>query len=228
MTTRRGLEQLLSEYRGDADGTFKTDRLGTATPSHQLKKKMQIDELNERFEHLNQHRINRGMRPLTTMNDEMYSELMKLEAEQDILKDEVKKLEELLAQKIEAESRTDDKAVLQYGPRGDSYSGRLDKVITELDGQMVSPDPSGVLRIRDERSPYHGMDVIDYREQVIPTFHAQQKKKRAERLARAQQAARERGLPVPMKPPITGGVIRKEDLPGWPADVEKFNWAKVQ
>jgi hypothetical protein len=227
LSNRQGLERLLQEWKGNGNGRT-LDRHGVEVPSHQLKNKQEIGALQERFEGLNQRRINKGMRPLKEMRSDMLTELYQLEAQSDIIAAEIAQLEKLLTTHVEKDDKTATEKVLRYGPRGDSYSGRPDRVITELDGQHVEPDREGVLRIRDERSPYHGMRVIDYRERVISTFRTQQKQQAAQRLERAQQAAREKGLPLPTRPPAVGGAVRREDLPDWPEGVAKYDWSKGQ
>ena len=60
----------------------------------------------------------------------------------------------------------EDSKLLRYGPVG---TGRIGEgnVLCILDGQTVKPNSEGILAIDDDRSPYNGMTVADYKAHLV-------------------------------------------------------------
>jgi hypothetical protein len=95
--------------------------------------------------------------------------------------------------------------VLKYGPQGTGKGEPL----RELDGQTITLREDGVLFINDERSPYHLMSVLDYREYLIMPFL----------LSRSSTVKNKFGQEVKIS--TRGRGITRENLPPWPSSVPK-------
>ena len=211
MKTRHGLERLLEEWEGDENGDYILDR--KPVPSRLKEAGKVIEGINEAFVTLNQRRVNKGSFPLKEMPNEMLQQLHKAEAAQDIVKDEIKKLQEMLNRVSERVEQETKKCL----PRGPIGSGQLrGGVLVLIDGQEVLPDKQDVLRIHDDRSPYHGMRAADYRETVVPMWRAARDKWQSIKREEEQSAARE-GRKVEITEPYP-------TFPAWPEGIEKFDW----
>lgn len=121
----------------------------------------------EKFEVYKQQRINSGHNvPEETI--ELHTERVKLEAMMDVLREEVQEIEKWLEKAREPIKAQENLMMLKYGPAG---RGSLrDGVVNVLDGQHCGQTAKGLLVIDDTRSPYHGMLVADYREQVVKAW----------------------------------------------------------
>jgi hypothetical protein len=114
---------------------------------------------------IEQQRLNRGetlKQAKAEAINQYYSEkALKLEAQIDIIKLELKELKKLIEA---AEQKREDarKPFLPRGPRG-SKTGVHPLCL--VDGQRIERDnKTGELYICDKRSPYNGMSMSDYRE----------------------------------------------------------------
>ena len=133
-----------------------------------------VEAINERFEKLKQQAVNSGHYPPKEMPAELKEELLKAEAREDIIKAEIKRLETNLEKFPAGGMETHEMPCLKHGAIG---SGKKRKgVLRWLDGQDILPDSEGVLRIKDERSPYHGMRCADYFETVVKPYKQSQAK----------------------------------------------------
>lgn len=227
MNTPHGLDRLIEEWRGEKDGDGDYTQNRRPVPSHLKTVQLAIAKLEEDFKTLNQRRVNRGLYPLEQMPSEMLEQLHKLEAQEDVIKDEIKKLEARRSRFTEREEQEKKSNCLAHGPIG---SSRLrGGILVELDGQNVAPDSENVLRIKDANSPYNGMRTADYYKHVIPAFRKQQDEEAKAKLEQLQAEARETGRPVPTSLGVTGPhAISKEKLPPWPTGIEKYDWASTK
>ena len=215
MRTSHGLVRLLQEWQGTGDGFYIENR--RPTPSHLKTIQLAIEKLHEDFETLNTRRINRGSRPLERVPSEMLEQLYKLEARQDVVRDEIKRLRHM-KERISERFEEENNPCLPRGPIGNSKL--RNGILVVIDGQVVAPDPEGVLRIKDSRSSYDGMLVADYKEYVVPRWRAKREafdkaKRREERAAVREGRKPNFSEPYPK-------------FPDWPKDVEKYNWPKVE
>ncbi len=165
------LKSLLLERRGFEDnpeiedGYFLKGESGEKTASLLLAAKEQIDAVELQFEGQKQTATNAGKHPPKDMSEDLKSELLKAEARVDIIASEIDTLERFLTKFMEKEGATADANILRKGPEG---SGKLSGgMLCEIDGQTVTPDKAGVLRIDEKRSKYHGMKTSDYFQKVV-------------------------------------------------------------
>jgi len=216
LKSKNGLVRLLEEWRGEDGNIKKAYMLGRKeVPSRLKEAESAIEKINEKFEKLKQNKINSGKFPLKEMPDEMREELLKAEAREDIVKAEIKRLETHLANFPAGGIETHEMPCLPYGPIG---SGKKRKgILRWLDGQDILPDPEGVLRIKDTRSPYNGMKCADYFEYVVPAYAKEKQRIEQEHQKKAEQAQREGKTyfkPVNIRP----------EWPKWPENVKGYTW----
>jgi len=124
----------------------------------------QLQEINLDFKIYQQQRVNRGFPKTEKMPRELREKKFKLEARQDVLREEIEEIERRLKEFTKREEQGEDSRLLCDGPTG---TGKLTKgILVEIAGQKVRLDRNSVLIIDDSRSPYDGMLVADYREHV--------------------------------------------------------------
>jgi hypothetical protein len=157
-----------------------------------------VQSVEAEFKRVKQSAINKGLRPPSEMPKDLLDRLHRSEAVMDVVVEEEALVRKKLAVFIAREKAERDAMVLKYGPIG---TGRGDP-LREVDGQKVSQDGKGVLVVDDDRSPYRGMKVVDYREHVVKPFRRQ----------------RRSGLRA----------INKKSLPPWPSEVPRPGAAKMK
>lgn len=158
-----------------------------------------IKELQEEFGVLKQMRVNEGKRAPKDMPKEMCDRLLMAEAALDICQEEIEFLEKKLLTFTDRDKKESEYALLKRGPEG---AGKLrNGVLIRVDGQTVKPDSKGVLRICDERSPYHGMMTADYFELIVRPWKGATIKAKGKYWI-ASKLASKRGEPCPPCPKI--------------------------
>lgn len=97
-------------------------------------------------------------------------------------------------------------------------------VLNVIDGQIVEPDDSGVLRIKDERSPYNGMATADYIDFVVKHWLKAREKPKANSFNQARKEIKEE-----LRGPGPGDckLNTKLPLPPWPETVPRPNSCRV-
>ena len=167
---KRSIIARLLELKGseEQNGEYK-DYYGDFKSSVMLITKLKLEEIEQRFINLNQQRWNSGMQVFKEMPEELFNEKLALPAREDVTLEELEELERQLELTKLVESKEDDSKVLSHGLRGNgkfhgtrAKDDRLINVLAIIDGQKVD-EHNGLLIIKDLRSPYNGMAVVDYR-----------------------------------------------------------------
>jgi hypothetical protein len=136
-----------------------------------------VAEADADFEWMKAERANTGRTVPATRDPKAEAEYMDALAACDVGAEEVDKLEILLEKFQDKRRAIADSLVLRNGPVG---SGRIrDGVLVEMDGQKVVVNDDRHLVIHDERSPYNGMLVDDYRRHVVIPWLATHKRTEA-------------------------------------------------
>jgi hypothetical protein len=119
----------------------------------------QLEEINTKFKHHQQERVNSCYEKPEVMAPELNQKRLELEACKDVAEEEVEMLDKLLKNIKSKVQVQDDSMVLKRGPIG---SGSLRVGIFHIiDGQQVELI-DGLLCISDPLSPYNGMSTMDY------------------------------------------------------------------
>jgi len=209
MSYKTGLKNLLVELEGQEDGRWLNQMYGGRWFDCKLRTaNLAVEAIEQEFERVKAEATRNGHSVPTEMPEEMLERYHEALAKLDCVKEEIDKLRDALA-KIEArEAIEDNDLVLKDGAIG---TGKLlDGILSRIDGQKVSINDDNVLVIRDERSPYNGMRVVDYREHIVKPYVTELRRLRAE--DREQARKEERPLKHPRPP-----------LPEWPDAVPNPN-----
>lgn len=158
---KRNCQSHLAELEGNSEGFYyKGNQRMIADIPNALRK---LEALQKRFENYQQERVNLGYRKPEEWPSGLDVEKQSLEAQLDVMYEEVEVVKGHLNDYIEAEKTVHNGKMLLSGPRG---NGRLQGgVLIEIDDQNVG-QINGHLVIVDEDSPYHGISVPDYREYI--------------------------------------------------------------
>jgi hypothetical protein len=193
-----------------------------------LSVKLKLKDIELKFLQYQQNRVNQGFEKPNTMPLDLQNEKYNIEAGEDVLLEEIEFLERQLKTYIDAKAKEDDSKVLDkglvcsfrnHGIQADDPE--MINVMKEIDGQNVSVHPKGFLYISDERSPYNGMAIADYRK--LAKIWVQDRIKADDELLKLmQKEAKEKGEPLPR---ITGQSfnsrkVDRRNLPPYPS------WAK--
>ena len=211
------IDALLFEYLGDDQGEV-TDRTSGKTklaiiPSIYQK----LAETDARISKHRKKRVEDGFPAKTPRS--LQDEKLRIEAYLDVCGAEVEWLEK---KKKEIESKRDEETrarVLKYGPIC-SQSGSPAK---EIDGQKVSlMDISGntVPVIDDNRSPYDGMKLSDYRK-MASDWMQEKKAQRDEKKVQRDKEIQLHGK-SDIFIPMSSRTVSKENLPAWPDGVKNI------
>lgn len=216
LQSKEGIERLLEEWRGEAGDIKRAYMLGRReVPSKLAEAEMQVEKINAKFDKLKQDKINSGHYPPKKMPNEMRKELLKAEAVEDIVKAEIKRLENALEKFPAGGIETHEMPCLPRGPEG---MGKKRKgILRWLDGQDVFPDPEGVLRIKDNRTPYNGMMTAEYFKYIVKPYKQAQAKLLSEYEIEVSRAREEGTDPASI-------VKRRPPLPDWPENVKHYEW----
>jgi hypothetical protein len=189
-----------------------------------------LEIIEERFKAHQKQRLNAGYAEPTEMPRELLKEKLNYEARLDITNVEIEFLAKRLKTFTDVEEAKTDGEVLQFGCVASCHfhgtqalTIDLINILKEIDGQKIGQTSSGLLIIRDERSPYNGMSVADYRGTICNQFLAERKALDRERLKKLKALAREEGLPIPHQLSPRGPVkVSKSSLPKWPDSVRNY------
>lgn len=207
---------VLLELVGEAaDGKYMKKGLLTTAVKPYLE--AQLMELEQKFEQYKKDRIRQGFPMPTEMPGDMLKEKYGLEARLTVIDEEIRELRRRLDEFRQPEQEADDRHVLQYGLH---EHGKLrDNKLVTIDGQRVAENPDMVMIISDDRSPYNGMAVSDYR-QLARQWRADRKRMADEAFRQLQERCIAEGKPVPQAPPITSmRKVSRASLPKWPEGV---------
>ena len=211
--SREGIKRLLMEYQGDNGSGFYIQNR-REIPSKLKEAKHAIEAIKEKFAKLKQRAVNAGRYPPKKMDAELKELLLKAEAREDIIRAEIKRLQNGL-ENFPDEKTGELMPCLKYGCIGSSKN--TGGICTIIDGQSVEPDEKGVLRIKDERSPFHGMRTADYFQSIVQAYNEQRAKLSNEHQIAVSQAVKENKDPAAI-------AKKRPPLPGWPDGVERFDW----
>lgn len=191
-----------------------------------------IKEVKEQFKRYQQKRINSGYECPKNVDENWPSVLLekrlKLEAELDVVDEEIETLDLMVGKIHERKRQQEIKDVLKYGLKGNiklwgfkAPKPEMIEVIKEIDGQEVRMH-NGILIILDDRSPYHGMSVIEYRK-LCKEWKVTQDEINQKRLKQLQEIAKEEGRPIPQNLGVESPKrYTMKSLPPFP------KWAKNQ
>jgi hypothetical protein len=157
MATPAGLKGLIKELEGQAERAAAL-----------------IGSMDTEFENRQVTARRNGQPELETMPADLRKLQLETEARLDVTREELDYLGDILS-KIEArEAKENDKRhLLTRGPCG---SGKLlNGVLAELDGQPIKVNKKGELVINCPKSPYHKMNVVDYRRLICEPFRQWQR-----------------------------------------------------
>lgn len=150
----------------------------------------------------------------------LLEEQLLLFARLDIYLLELEKVTEKLDALKEVEQVADDHMVLAYGLicTGQLFNSQLN----EIDSQTVEKY-QGILIIKDERSPYNGMSVVDYR-QLAKDWQEERAELDRKHLIVLQEVARKENKVVPRSYTSVTGYMRipKAYLPPWPEGITNY------
>lgn len=212
-----GLESYKTELVGeDKEGNYK--RKGIDYVAKIPAVKLELKEFAEHWEDTKAQGLNEGME---ITDEEMPANLLekrlKMEARLDIYTEEFTKIQERLDALADVEQKKDDRDVLKYGL---ICSGILkNSVLSEIDGQNCD-FINKVLCLMDDRSPFNGMSVKDYRK-LSADWLEERAKLDAQHLIVLQEKARKANEVVPRSFISVNGYSRipKAYLPKWPEGV---------
>ena len=128
-----------------------------------------VEWVKTRFKAYQEKQVASGKRKPKEMPQGFLDDLHKAQARLDVVKDEVTRLEELLAEFTEEDQQVSSAAVLARGPQG--TSSMKGGEIHEVDGQKVGKNDNGMFEIMDDRSRYDGMVVPDYFEEIVKPWN---------------------------------------------------------
>lgn len=211
MTTRRGLENLLQEWRGNDEGNFIKN--GKKFPSKLKIAESALTKIDEQFQQSQQAQINSGRRPDNKMPPDMQTEKLRAEAVVDVCLAEISAIEKRLESFVDADTKRSSGDVLKHGPQG---SGKmLGGVLSVIDGQDVKQDSKGVLRISDDRSPYDRMETADYFDFVVRPFLTERGQLINEKILEERAFVKGGGIPGSF------AFNTQPPNPPWPENVKK-------
>lgn len=212
----QGIRNALLELEGNPSGKlFNPDR-GIYQPALIPAIREELEILEERFAHYQQDRLNNGFEKPEKWPSGLAEERYKLEALLDIRLHEAQRLRDMLRPFDEAREKAEAAKVLQYGPQQSCYG----TPISEMDGQRVG-FIRGVLCIDDERSPYDGLALFEYRKMASKWVNARNEKWMQD-IAKAKQHFRETGERIAVRDIGGATVVPREELPEWPEGVKSM------
>ncbi len=165
---KRNVEAAIFSLTGDADGMIKSS-YGYEIPALIPNLKQELQKIDKDFKDLNQNRWNQGRSPLKEMPPDLLLKKLDIQAALAVSQKELQTLKNREKEYTDIKKNEDDRKLLQYGLvcfSRNHGTGAADpdmmNVLAEIDGQVVG-QKNGLLIIEDNRSPYNGMSVIDYR-----------------------------------------------------------------
>lgn len=181
-----------------------------------------VKDIENSFDDYKQKRIRTGHEEPTSMKPDMLREWYKTIARLTVYRGEVEELRKWLKEYSDHDQMIEDSKVLAYGLRGygvfhgtRASNPTLVDVLKEIDGQRCELTDDEVLIIRDDRSPYNGMLVSDYR-RLSREWLQERSKAEEQAFKLLQEQYEEQGLPVPKSPAKAPSRVNKSSLPKWP------------
>ena len=159
---RKNIEYHLMEREGDEEGQFIHEgrKSMALIPFIELK----IKAIEDSFKKYKIDQVHQGYAEPSEMPIKMLNEYYTLHASKTVLQAEADELRKRLNEYKDKEQKIDDSMVLAYGPR--LFGKLLDGRLHTIDGQNVT-EIGGTMVISDQRSPYYGLSVPDYRDLAI-------------------------------------------------------------
>lgn len=180
----------------------------------------QLADLAERFDLVNESRINLGLSILKAYPSDLMKEKFKIEARLDNAKLDLQFLKDRIRQGDKEKAEAEDDQVLAYGIR-------LSKV--QAGGKLQSIDGlpvkyvGGIPVINLKTHKYHGVSVADYSTRIYPIYQQARLEAQRLKLERLQNEAMQAGRPIPQQLPVRSPKkIDKSSLPEVPEDVKKY------
>jgi hypothetical protein len=223
LMTKDNMTGLLIELEGDKDGDFRRDDEYERAAIPFIKGKLK--ELEKRFIEYQNSQVKQGYEEPCEMPQRMLDEFYTLQARLTVLIAESEELRKRLQVYKDKEQQEDDSKVLFYGLQGWATfhtDPRLLNILQFIDRQRITQTEDGLLIINDNRSPYSGMSVADYRS-LCKTYYEQQKIKEREKLKQVQEECRIEGNPIPNHLGAHAlHRVSRESLIPWPDGVKNY------
>lgn len=181
-----------------------------------------VKDLEASFADLTRQKKRSGLEAPSTMPEPMLTDYYRARAQLTVLRGEAEELHKWLLVYTDHDKEVDDSKVLEYGLRGHGvFHGtratdpNLVDVLKEIDGQRCELIDDEVLIIRDDRSPYSGMLVSDYRK-LCKIWRDERRKAEEQAFKLLEEQYKEQGLPAP-KPTVKAPTrVNKSSLLKWP------------
>jgi len=187
-----------------------------------------VKDIEEKFAENNRKRLRTGHEEYSTMPEPMLTDYYRERAQITVSKGEVEELQKWLQVYTDHDQMVEDAKVLQYGLRGHGVfhgtrasNPALAETLKTIDNQFCELTEEGLLIIKDDRSPYNGMLVSDYRK-LCKIWQEDRRKAEEQNYKLLVEQYREQGLSAP-KPPVKAPTkVNKSSLPKWPQWAKKY------
>jgi hypothetical protein len=226
---RNTIKNRIFSLTGDEKGCFDNPMPSVTIRAEIPALKIKLAEFQQEFLNYQQTRVSMGYpRPKDDQwPPNLLTDRLTAEASLDVKNEELTVLQDWLEHYVETDTKSEDSLMLQFGLLSNCqlFGTRTENpdligTIKSIDMQAVSLTSEGLPYISDERSPYAGLLVSDYRT-LAEHWRAARRAADQDRLVRMQEVARELGQPVPQELPFRSR--RKVDIKSLP----KFpDWAK--
>ncbi len=157
----------LIQMCGNDQGEYLSPDSDDIRKSELFVSEQRIKEAEYQVSEWRRKRENQGFEDIDNVPQRLLDEVLRAQAENDILKFEIKHVKKLMAEYQEAELKAEPTLILRNGPTAEQSRG--DDPLYEIDYQRVGR-VNGVLCIVDKRlcadglpNPYIGMAIVDYR-----------------------------------------------------------------
>ncbi|MGD0581388.1 MAG: hypothetical protein ABR974_00430 [Bacteroidales bacterium] len=182
--------------------------------------KNRLAHIEAEFDIYCEQQMNAGFDEPEEMLPDMKERKSIIEGTLDVLEEERTRIDKMLESFDKQKQAISDSMVLNWGLM---CSGRLENsILVELDGQVIGRTGDGTLIISDERSPYNGMSVSDYRK-LAKIWKDDLYEKDQKQLERMRDEARMRGIPLPTQFTFYGSAIPKDQLPPFPETFKNYH-----
>jgi len=182
--------------------------------------KENIADLEVRFLGLQEQQELQGLEPLAEMPAKMLEKKLEYEALIDVAEEEVKKLQKTLKEFVDEKEEEENK-VLKFGMLQMSKLSRVDGKtygqVSMIDYQRVGRI-NGTLCIKDLRSQYNGMSVLDYRK-LAKVWRKNKDEDNAKRFLAIQKKCKA-NFETPPDSYMPGLISDPKLLPDWPKGVK--------
>jgi hypothetical protein len=216
---KRNILYAIAEIEGDENGQYPS-RNGELVAAMIPMTKKKIEEFDKRFEFLKNTKRKEGFKIPTVFPPDWLNDYYTLQARLSAYEAESEALNKRLSEWVDEEQKTSDDQVLAFGLRcfGKLRNGELESI----DGQTVSENDNGIMIITDNRSPYNGLAVEDYRE-FSKKWIKSRKEENKRKLFRLQNEAKEKGNPIPKQLNIASpNKVKISSLPPFPVEYRNY------